>query len=275
MDAAHRLVGKFHNVTIHDIFTNDAWIRDHGPTFICPSSPAEPDVAAILDWQYNAWGNKYPPFDYDNDVPRRISEITSRKRFEIDFVLEGGAIEGNGAGIVMTTESCVLNSTRNRSTTRDTIRNLFHDHLGTDHVLWLGGNIPGDDTDGHIDQLARFVNASTVVVSTSNELPKLRENINTVEQSGLGLNCIDLPMPSPKYLDSMRLPASYANFYIVNGAVIVPEFEDANDQVAQQILSGCFPDRQLIGLPALSLVVGLGAFHCLSQQEPVALSPPA
>lgn len=270
MDAAANRVGYLDNVTIFDVPTNDAWMRDHGPIFIVPHELNGSAGVRILDWRYNAWGNKYPPFHYDDDIARRISQITTYDRFIIDFVLEGGAIDGNGKGVVLTTESCMLNPNRNRSASRGNVCSLLHDYLGADHVLWLDGSIPGDDTDGHIDQLARFVNETTVVVSTSDELPRLRENLKRIQQSSLGLTPIELPMPSAKFRNGMCLPTSYANFYILNGAVIVPEFGDPNDSIAKQILSDLFTDRDIIGLPAGALSVGLGAFHCLSQQQPAA-----
>ncbi|MFC1758557.1 agmatine/peptidylarginine deiminase [Planctomycetota bacterium] len=264
-DHAHAAMGSDKNVTIYDVATNDAWVRDHGPVFLshhrCDSAPA------LIDWGYNAWGEKYSPFDSDNRVPQHVARLSTRKRFSPGFVLEGGAIEGNGSGVALTTGSCVLSESRNVGTTRESFERLLSDYLGIDQLIWLGGNVPGDDTDGHIDQVARFVNEHTVVCSTSKDLPALRDNIKLLEREGKGLTAVELPMPTPKFLGKTRLPASYANFYIVNGAVLVPQFGDANDSAARSILADLFSDREIIGLSAMSLVAGLGAFHCLTQQE--------
>jgi len=268
-------VGHITGVTLHDIGTNDAWARDHGPTFLTGPTGISP---ALIDWQYNAWGGKYPPFDKDNAVPKQIAERLGCRRFAPDFILEGGAIDGNGLGTILTTESCLLNPNRNPGTSRETIERYLADYLGAKNVLWLqGGEIVGDDTDGHIDQLARFVNATTVVAATQeNPADENHEPLTAIfrqlqsmtDQNGRPLKVIPLPMPGPLYFQTHRLPASYLNFYIANGVVIVPQFDDPADAAAVQILAGLFPDRQVRGLCAVDLVWGLGAFHCLSQQQP-------
>lgn len=272
---AERHVGNVAGVTILDIETNDAWIRDHGPTFL-PATDTQP--AALIDWQYNAWGGKYPPWDKDNAVPLQIAEMYQRRRFAPQFVLEGGAIDGNGHGTVLTTESCLLSPSRNPGVSRDAVEQRLRDNLGARRVLWLSGHgLAGDDTDGHIDQLARFVNPTTVVAATSEDpgdenYASLQENWQRLrrmrDQDGHELSVVPLPVPEPLFHNDQRLPASYCNFYIINGAVIVPEFGSPADRRAHDTLAELFSTRQIIGLPALDLIWGLGAFHCLSQQEP-------
>lgn len=274
MADARSHVGDVSNVTLHDIPTNDAWMRDHGPTFLTSAHEQPP---ALVDWGYNAWGGKYPPFDKDNLVGQRIAEELHYQRFTPGVILEGGAIDVNGCGSVLTTARCVLNENRNSGLTREKLEQLLCDHLGVRHVIWLGGGIEGDDTDGHIDQLARFV-APRVVVAMTEEDPKdanyasLQENLAQLraatDQDGEPLEIVTLPMPRAMYHGEHRLPASYANFYIANGVVIVPTFHDPQDETALGILADLFPDREIKGLPATDLVWGLGAYHCITQQQP-------
>ena len=293
---ARQHVGSCNNVTLHDIPTNDAWCRDHGPTFLVPtlrstqsaSPQATPSTSnrpaeslALIDWQYNAWGGKYPPFDLDNAIPARIATQLGCPRFAVDIVLEGGAIEGNGLGTVLTTPSCLLNPNRNPQLQPADYQRLLGDYLGTTHLLWLEhGELAGDDTDGHIDQLARFVGPRTVVAAVAPEtaassdpnVTPLQANLaqlkSMTDQDGAPLHVVPLPLPAPKFYDGHRLPASYCNFYIVNGSVIVPQFDDPADAHAISTLQDLLPNHTVIGLPALELVWGLGAFHCLSQQQP-------
>ncbi len=287
MEQARSLVGCVRNVTLHDIPTNDSWCRDHGPTFL--SRPAEQSAnsrgsadelpAALVDWEYNAWGGKYPPFDLDNEVPKRIAELQVRRRFVPGIVLEGGAIDGNGAGCILTTQSCLMNPNRNPQLSQDNMERYLRDYLGAKKVLWLtGGEIAGDDTDGHIDQIARFVNPTTVVVSTcddptdENYLPtqqNVRELREMTDQDGRALEIVSLALPRALYCDEQRLPAGYCNFLIGNGVVVVPQFGDPADEVAIKTLLPLFPGREVRGCPSLALVWGLGSFHCLSQQEPL------
>lgn len=277
MENARRHVGDVANVTLHPIETNDAWIRDHGPTFLFDRATGEP---VLIDWEYNSWGGKYPPFDKDNAVPREIARLLGRRRMATGLVLEGGSIDGNGQGAVLTTPGCLLDPKRNPDATRETMEAALAKWLGVRHVLWVeDGELAGDDTDGHIDQLARFVGERTVVVASEDDphdenyqpLAALSRQLRAMhDQDGRPLEVVPLPMPRPKYCDGQRMPASYANFYIINKAVIVPQYGDRADDAACEVLSGVFPDRQIIGVPALDLVWGLGAFHCLSQQEPLA-----
>ena len=272
---AQQWVGNLAGVTCWDIETNDAWCRDHGPIFL--NGPAGLP-AAVVDWEYNAWGGKYPPFDKDDRVPAQVAARLGRRRFQPGIVLEGGAIEGNGRGTLLTTESCLLNPNRNPGLSRGQMEQYLRDYLGVQHILWLArGELAGDDTDGHIDQLARFVNPTTVVAVTEcdesdDNYEPLRDNRRQLQsmqdQDGRPLEVVPLPLPRPKYVGSQRLPASYANFYIANGLVVVPQYDDPADDTAIDILQRLFPERQVRGLPALDIVWGLGTFHCLSQQEP-------
>jgi len=283
-EQARSLVGNLKNVTLHDIPTNDAWCRDHGPTFLAnpKSRISNPKLLppALVDWQYNAWGGKYPPFDLDNEVPRKIAELQGRRRFEPGIVMEGGAIEGNGRGCILTTESCLLNPNRNPGLSRAAVEGYLRDYLAAEKILWLkGGEIAGDDTDGHIDQIARFVNGTTVVVALCDDPADdnhgpTHQNLNELrqmtDQDDGPLEIVPLPLPRPLYCDGQRLPASYCNFLIANGVVVVPQFGDPADEVAVHSLQTLFPGRDVRGCPSLNLVWGLGSFHCLSQQEPAA-----
>jgi agmatine deiminase len=271
---ARRLVGHLPNVELHDIATNDAWMRDHGPTFLAPPAGAPP---ALVHWGYNAWGGKYPPFDKDQQVPQLIAEMLGFRRFEPGIILEGGAIDVNGSGSVLTTEQCLLNPNRNAGLSRSAVERYLADYCAAPHVIWLGGGIVGDDTDGHIDELARFVSQRTVVVaieedpSDPNHAP-LRDNLSRLrvarDEQGRPLEIVTMPMPSPVYFREHRLPASYMNFYIANGLVIMPQFGDPADGVARDTLAELFPGRRIRGLRAVELAWGLGAFHCITQQQP-------
>lgn len=273
-EQARSMVGDVPNVVLHAISTNDSWCRDHGPTFLV----GEGLPKALIDWGYNAWGGKYPPFDLDNAVPRRIAELQHRRRFIPGIILEGGAIDGNGQGTVLTTESCLMNPNRNPGLAKSDIERHLAENLGAKKVLWLSGDsMEGDDTDGHIDQLARFVGPRTVVAMLeANEkdpnFAPLRHDFALLEQmtdqDGQPLEVIPLPMPRARYYNGQRLPCGYCNFYIANGVVVVPVFGDPADEVALTTLARVFPDREMKPIPALDLVWGLGAFHCLSQQEP-------
>jgi agmatine deiminase len=265
------------NVTLHDIETNDAWCRDHGPIFLSGPKGSQP---ALVDWEYNAWGGKYPPFDKDNLVPGIIGRLQHRRVFTPGIILEGGAIEGNGQGCLLTTESCLLNPNRNAHLSREQVEQYLSDYLAIEKVLWLsGGEMAGDDTDGHIDQIARFVNPRTLVVTVCEDpadenygptQQNLVECQQLTDQQGRPFEIVRLPLPRPLFVDEQRLPAGYGNFLIVNGAVIVPQFGDPADGMAVGILQDLMPDREVVGSPSLNLVWGLGSFHCLSQQEPVA-----
>ena len=284
MDQAQSLVGDLKNVTLHDIPTNDSWCRDHGPTFLSATN-SRSLPPALVDWQYNAWGGKYPPFDLDNQVPGRIAELQGRRRFSPGIILEGGAIDGNGEGCVLTTKSCLLNPNRNPQLSQADIEKYLADYLGAKKVLWLtGGEIAGDDTDGHIDQIARFVNPTTIVVSTCTDpaddnFEPCEQNVQELQgftdASGRPFKIVPLALPRALYCDGQRLPAGYCNFLIANGVVIVPQFGDPADTEAARILAPLFPGRDVRLCPSLNLIWGLGSFHCLSQQEPEPWIAPA
>jgi agmatine deiminase len=261
---------------LHRFPTNDAWCRDHGAIFLTRQQHGVIELAA-LNCEYNAWGGKYPPYDLDNMMPRRMAEYLDIPRLDADMVLEGGSIDVNGAGAVLTTEQCLLNPNRNPRLSRGDIEQQLRALLGVDQVLWLGEGIIGDDTDGHVDDLTRFVATDTVVTVVEADpqdanYAVLQDNLQRLRAltlaDGRALNVIELPMPAPLYYQDQRLPASYANFYIANQVILLPCFNDPNDAVATRILQECFPDRRIAGIDCRDLVWGLGAFHCLTQQVP-------
>lgn len=255
--------------------TNDAWCRDHGPAFLI--NPVAKQKKIIVDWGYNAWGGKYPPFDLDDNIPTLIAQHYGIPVEYPGIVMEGGSVDFNGKGTVLTTSSCLLNANRNPELDQSQIEEYLRNFYGVENILWLGDGIAGDDTDGHIDDLTRFVNETTVV--TVIEENKRDENYSCLQEilkslkrfrleDGKQMDIVELPMPSAVVHDDMRLPASYANFYIGNKYVIMPTFRDKNDDRALQILQSCFSDRKVIGLDSVDIIWGLGSFHCLSQQEP-------
>lgn len=255
--------------------TNDAWCRDHGPAFLI--NPKAEHKKVIVDWGYNAWGGKYPPFDLDDNIPTLVGKHYNIPVFYPGIVMEGGSVEFNGKGTLLTTTACLLNENRNPHLNQKQIEEYLIDYYGVDHILWLGDGIVGDDTDGHIDDITRFVNEDTVVtVVEENKQDEnyelLQENLKTLKtlrlETGKQMNIVELPMPGAVVYEDMRLPASYANFYIGNNYVVVPTFRDKNDDRALDILQKCFPDRKVIGLDSVDIIWGLGSFHCLSQQEP-------
>jgi agmatine deiminase len=263
-------------VSFHVIPTNDAWARDHGPTFVTRQAGGSTELAAI-DWIYNAWGGKYPPWDDDDVVPQKIAPLLGIRLFEPGIVLEGGSIDVNGYGTLLTTEACLLNPNRNPHLSRAQIEQYLRDYLGVRHILWLGDGIVGDDTDGHIDDLTRFVAPTTVLtVLESNPRDENYERLQAnyerlrhmTDQDGRALRVLTLPMPQPVYYEEQRLPASYANFYIANDVVLAPVFNDPHDVEALRTLQEVFPGRRIVGMPARELVWGLGAFHCVTQQQP-------
>ncbi len=260
-------------ITFHRIPTNEPWCRDHGPIFLTRND--QPRLA-IVDWDYNAWGGKYPPCDLDEVVPTRIGEILGAPVFHPRMILEGGSIEVNGEGTLLTTESCLLNPNRNPQLTREQIEKRLRDYLGVSEILWLAAGTEGDDTDGHIDNLARYVAPHSVVavveenVRSANYEP-LQENLRRLREmkiSGEALEISELPMPGRMERENLILPASYANFYIGNSCVLMPTFADANDERALETIAQFFPTRRIVAIDCRELVWGLGAFHCLTQQQP-------
>lgn len=254
--------------------TNDAWCRDHGPAFLINRDTQE---KIIVDWGYNAWGNKYPPYDLDDVIPTKIAQHFDIPVYHPGIVMEGGSVDFNGKGTVLTTTACLLNKNRNTHLNQQQIEAYLQNYYGATQILWLGDGIVGDDTDGHIDDITRFVNEDTVVTvieenKNDDNYPILQENLQTLKTmrllNGKQLNIVELPMPDAVHYDGQRLPASYANFYIANAAVIVPTYRSKNDDKALDILQQCFPDRKVTGIDSTDIIWGLGSFHCLSQQEP-------
>ncbi|MBA3270107.1 MAG: agmatine deiminase family protein [Acidobacteria bacterium] len=264
-------------IRFHHIRTNECWTRDHGPAFVLRTRRGKTE-AAIVDWGYNAWGGKYPPFDADDAVPTRAAQALALPVFYPGIVMEGGAVDFNGAGTVMTTTSCLLNKNRNPHLTRGDIEQYLKDYYGQQHVIWLGEGIDGDDTDGHIDDLARFVDARTIVIGIERDpgdanYKVLKANRRTLDrlrdQDGHAFEVVELPMPRPVVYRKQRLPATYMNFYFVNGALLVPTFGDArNDAKAIELLQQVLPRRRVVGVDCRALIWGLGAMHCLTQQQP-------
>ncbi|TFG83615.1 MAG: agmatine deiminase family protein [Chromatiales bacterium] len=265
-------------VVLHQFPTDDSWCRDHGALFVT-RNPGDGPTLKALDFQYNAWGGKYPPFDLDNGIPKRMAEALGVPFETIPMVLEGGSIEVNGRGTLLTTEQCLLNPNRNPTLRRDQIEAQLKELLGVSLILWLGDGIAGDDTDGHIDDLTRFV-AEDLVVTVVEQDPAdenyaaLKENRERLEglklADGRPLRVLELPMPAPLFRGSDRLPASYANFYVGNRVVLLPTFNCPADEEAAAMLARCFPGRRIVSLDCRDVVVGLGTFHCLTQQVPVA-----
>jgi len=255
--------------------TNDAWCRDHGPAFLINPNVAEKKV--IVDWGYNAWGDKYPPYDLDDVIPTLIAGDYDIHVYHPGIVMEGGSVDFNGKGTLITTTACLLNKNRNPQLNQKQIEGYLRDYYGVEQILWLRDGIVGDDTDGHIDDITRFVSEDTVVTvveenKTDDNYSLLQENLKELKKmrllNGKQINIIELPMPSPVIYEGQRLPASYANFYISNAAVVVPTYRDKNDAKALDVLSACFPDRKVIGIDSTDVIWGLGSWHCLSQQEP-------
>jgi agmatine deiminase len=256
--------------------TNDAWCRDHGPAFLI--NPAANQKKVIVDWNYNAWGNKYPPYDLDDVIPTLIGKHFDIPVYHPGIIMEGGSVEFNGTGTILTSTSCLLNPNRNSHLNRDQIENYLFDYYGANQVLWVEEGIVGDDTDGHIDDTIRFVNEDTVLtVVESNKNDEnysiLQDNLAQLKQmrllNGKQLNIVELPMPDAVIYEDQRLPASYANFYISNKYVIVPTFRSAMDDRALTIIAEAYSNREVVGIDSTDIIWGLGSFHCLSQQEPL------
>ena len=267
------------NVNIHQVEfffhpTNDAWCRDHGPSFLINPEKKE---KAIVDWGYNAWGNKYPPYDLDDVIPTLIAKHFNLPVFHPGIVMEGGSVEFNGKGTLLTSTACLLNPNRNPQLDQQQIENYLCEYYGVEQILWVDEGIVGDDTDGHIDDTVRFVNEDTVLTvveenRSDENYELLQHNLKQLQAmrllNGKQLNIVELPMPDAIVYEDQRLPASYANFYIANDVVVVPIFQCAKDDKALEIIQQCFPSRKVIGINSVDIIWGLGSFHCLSQQEP-------
>jgi agmatine deiminase len=283
-DGARRVLSKagvdFNRIQFMRGKTNRNWTRDFGPIFVRGKKQV-----ATLDYLFNAWA-KYDDYQLDNSVASRVTKFLGVKTFHVrlgerPIVLEGGALDVNGRGTLLTTEQCLLQQdvqVRNPGLTREDMNQVFRDYFGATNVIWLKNGVAGDyDTNGHVDDLCRFVNATTVVLCS--EKNKKDENYKNLAENreilrgarletGSKIQVVDLPMPAPLYFDGRRLPASYANFYIANAAVLVPTFNDPNDRIALGLLAELVPDRPVVGIHAVDLVLGLGAIHCLTQQQP-------
>jgi agmatine deiminase len=265
-------------VFFHRIPTNECWCRDHGPAFVLRKTRHGRVEAAIVDWGFNAWGGKYPPWDADDAVPVHVARVLKLPLVSPGIVMEGGAVDFNGAGTVMTTTSCLLNPNRNPGLGRGAVETALKIYYGQHHVVWLGEGIAGDDTDGHVDDLARFVGPRTIVTAVEEDpsdanFRVLRENRRRLDlardQEGRAFEIVEIPMPRPLEHDGLRLPATYVNFYFVNGALLVPIFRDRrNDRRALEILQRILPDREVVGVDCTEIIWGLGAIHCLTQQMP-------
>lgn len=285
------------NVRFHHIPTNESWCRDHGPAFVVKKSAVGSQQSAeksrnanlrtadrrlprigIVDWGFNAWGGKYPPYDADDAVPTRIAEELGMPIWYPGIVMEGGAVEFNGRGTVLTTTDCLLNSNRNGGLSRRKVEQYLKDYYGQQHVCWITGGIEGDDTDGHVDNLARFISPTTIVVGVEPDrrdknhkpLAEIRKQIDALrDQDGQPFEIVEIPMPGAVFHDGQRLPATYINFLFVNGAVLVPTYRHPrNDRLALQILRKHLPRHKVIGIDCVELIWGLGAIHCLTQQQP-------
>jgi agmatine deiminase len=264
-------------IRFHHVRTNECWTRDHGPAFVVRRRGRRRTLA-IVDWGYNAWGGKYPPFDADDAVPARIGEELGLRMFHPGIVMEGGAVDFNGAGTVMTTTSCLLNKNRNPGLSKTDVERYLEEFYGQQHVVWLGDGIAGDDTDGHIDDLARFVGPRTIVIGmeTSRRDPNYqvlqaarRRLARAKDQDGSAFEIVELPMPRPVVFRGQRLPATYMNFYFVNGALLVPTFAQPDrDTRGLSTLQRLLPSHKVIGVDCRALIWGLGAIHCLTQQQP-------
>ena len=255
--------------------TNDAWCRDHGPAFLI--NPAAAQKKVIVDWNYNAWGNKYPPYDLDDVIPTLVGKALDLPVYHPGIVMEGGSVDFNGAGTLITSTCCLLNPNRNPDLDREQIEGYLRDYYGVEQILWVKEGIVGDDTDGHIDDTVRFVDAGTVVTVIEDDAADanyqlLKDNLAELSTmrllNGKQLNIVELPMPEAVIHEDQRLPASYANFYIANESVIVPTFRCGRDEKALRIIKDCFPSRRVVGIDSTDIIWGLGSFHCLSQQEP-------
>lgn len=254
--------------------TNDAWCRDHGPAFLTNPAAREPKV--IVSWKYNAWGDKYN-HDLDEQIPGLVGKHLGIPVYFPGIVMEGGAVDFNGNGTLLTTTQCLLHENRNPGLLQHEIEDYLRSYYGVEQVLWLDDGIDGDDTNGHIDDITRFVREDTVVTmvepnrSDANHAI-LKTNLKMLKgfrlRNGKQLDIAEIPMPKPVIYEEQRLPASYANFYIANNRVIVPNFRCREDDKAMRILEECFPSRSIIGIDSVEIIWGLGSFHCLSQQEP-------
>ncbi len=287
------------NIKFHHIRTNENWCRDHGPAFVVNRAKKK---IAIVDWGFNAWGGKYPPYHDDDLVPTHVAMELGLKAFYPDkpgakpwpttgckyervkdhldqfVIMEGGSVEFNGAGTVLTTTDCLLNKNRNPGLNKKQIEQYLKDYYGQTHVCWLTGGIEGDDTDGHVDDLARFISPTKLVMAVETTRKDINYRVLKAargqaaklrDQDGRPFEIVEIPMPAPVVVDGQRLPATYVNFYFVNGALLVPTYRDTkSDRKAIEILQSHLPNHEVIGVDCTELIWGLGSIHCLTQQQP-------
>lgn len=261
-------------IIFHHFKSDDCWCRDHGPAFLLN----EKGEKIIVEWEFNAWGGKYE-FENDNRIAAQIASYLNIKRFKPGIVMEGGSIEVNGIGDLLTSTACLLNNNRNPELTREKLEEYLCNYYGVKQILWLGNGIAGDDTDGHIDDIARFASENTLILAVEHDKRSinyrpLQENLKIASEfkltNGKNPEIIELPMPEPQLFEGLPLPASYANFYMCNAGIIVPVFNCNQDQQAIDILKKIFPHRNIFPLDSQRVIQGLGSWHCLSQQEPYA-----
>jgi len=275
-DDANSHLNGIENVSLIEIDTNDAWARDYAPTFV---KDIESGQLVAIDWYYNAWGGKYPPFEADQNVARKVADVLGIRHVAGGLCFEGGAIEVNENGVLLTTESCALNTNRNAGLSKIEVESILQQRLGCSRIVWLPGDLEtskvliGDDTDGHIDQLARFVDDQTIVHVWASEddsrYAALSANVEAIRSQLPEANLVPIGLPEPFEFCGREIPASYCNFLITNESVIVPQFDVPEDAKAVGILGSLFQNRKIVALPSRNLAVGLGSFHCLSQQQPV------
>lgn len=264
-------------IQLYDIATNDAWCRDHGPTFVCNKNDGS---LAVVDWKYNAWGGKFSPWDLDAQAAQRIANALNIPCIDTALTGEGGALEVNDQGVLLTTRSVWLNPNRNPGWTEQQVEEQLKKLLGLQAICWLDAGLVGDDTDGHIDTLTRFFKTNGVLTATAptnspNHAP-LQKNLEQLQRftlpDGNQLEIVELPLPDPIHPDNWRedvLPATYANFLLINGAVLMPAYgQPANDEQAMTIIASCFPNREAIPIDCSDIILEGGALHCLSQQQP-------
>lgn len=266
-------------IELHTQPLNDVWARDCGPIFIRRKEGVKEEYA-ITDWDYNAWGEKYPPFDADNQLPKYFAEKYDIKRYEPGMVLEGGSVDVNGDGMLLTTESVLLNPNRNPELSKDDIEKHLMNYLGIEKIIWLKKGLVGDDTDGHVDDIARFINKDTILAIVAENTADvnydtLQQNLEILQyatdQNGNPFKIETLPLPTTRIEGttadgSEHVPASYANFYVANGVVLVPTYDDQHDKIALDLFREYFPERDVVGIPCADLVWGQGSIHCITQQ---------